>query len=219
MAAEPEAAARPPAERAPPRLAPVLEAVAVLVITLPLAIGLRFPTLWFVVPFAILTATGRPYEDYGLSLRNPGTLRFHLATATLIFGGYALLHYAFARLVLGLRFELALPPNFLAVVFAQLVVVGLSEEFFFRGYLQTQLDQYFERRFTFLGARFGWGLVVAAVLFGLCHIVSGDFSRLRVVFFGLFAGWLRARSDTIAVPAAYHGVANVLYEVMARSME
>ena len=56
------------------------------------------------------------------------------------------------------------------------------------------------------------------MLFGLCHIVTGDLTRLRVIFFGLFAGWLRARTDTIAVPAAYHGVANVLYEFMARSM-
>jgi membrane protease YdiL (CAAX protease family) len=39
-----------------------------------------------------------------------------------------------------------------------------------------------------------------------------------VIFFGLFAGWLRERTDTIAVPAAYHGVANILYETMARSM-
>ena len=77
-------------------------------------------------------------------------------TVTVVFGGYALLHYAFARLVLGLHFEPTLPPDFLQVVFAQLVVVGLSEEFFFRGYLQTQLNQYFARRFTVLGARWGW---------------------------------------------------------------
>jgi len=194
------------------------EAIIAMIVTLPLAIGLRYPTLWFVVPFVILTVSGRPYDEYGLTLRNPGTLRFHLITAAVIFGGYALLHYAFARVVLGLRFAPTLPPDFAEVVFAQLVVVGLSEEFFFRGYLQTQLNRYFERRFELLGARFGWGLILAAVLFGVCHIVTGDFTRLRVIFFGLFAGWLRERTDTIAVPAAYHGVANVLYELMARSM-
>ena len=35
---------------------------------------------------------------------------------------------------------------------------------------------------------------------------------------GLFAGWLRERTGTIAVPAAYHGFANLLYDFMARSM-
>jgi membrane protease YdiL (CAAX protease family) len=102
-------------------------------------------------------------------------------------------------------------------LFTQLVVVGLSEEFFFRGYLQTHLNMLFGRPFEFLGARFGWGLILAAIIFGLCHIVTGDLQRMQVAFFGLFAGWLRERTDTIAVPAAYHGVANVLYETLARS--
>jgi len=201
-----------------PPTAPVLEALAALLVTLPLAIWLRYPTLWFLVPFIIITLAGRPYEFYGLSLHKPESLRFHLITAGVIFGGYALSHYAFARIVLGRHFDPTLPPDFAEVVFTQFVVVGLSEEFFFRGYLQTHLNLRFPRTRQFLGARYGWGLILAAVLFGVCHIVTGDLTRLRVIFFGLFAGWLRERTDTIAVPAAYHGFANVLYEFMARSM-
>lgn len=198
--------------------APVIEALVLLAITLPLAVALRYPTLWFVVPFAVITMTGRRYDVYGLTVRGPGTAAFHLVTATLIFGGYALLHYAFARVVLGLRFDLTLPDDFADVVITQLLVIGLSEEFFFRGYLQTHLNCRFGRPWQFLGARFGWGLPLAAVLFGVCHLVTGDITRLRVIVFGLFAGWLRERTETIAVPAAYHGVANIVYEVMARSM-
>lgn len=200
------------------RAAPAIEALVALAVTLPLSIGLRYPTLWFLVPFVLLSVTGRPYDVYGLTLRNPGSLRFHALTAGVIFGGYALLHYAFARLILGLRFVPTLPPDFADTVLTQLVVVGLSEEFFFRGYLQTQLNRCFDRPFQLFGARYGAGLILAAVLFGVCHIVTGDLTRLRVIFFGLFAGWLRERTETIAVPAAYHGCANILYEVMARSM-
>jgi membrane protease YdiL (CAAX protease family) len=195
-----------------------IEALIALAVTLPLAVGLRYPTLWFLVPFAIISVTRRPYDAYGLTLRNPGSPGFHLITASVIFGGYALLHYAFARLVLGQHLVPSLPEDFPELAFTQLVVVGLSEEFFFRGYLQTQLDRCFDRRFQFLGARFGWGLILAAVLFGLCHVITGNIARLRVVFFGLFAGWLRARTDTIAVPAAYHGCANILYETLAHSL-
>src|SRR5258707_338698 len=126
-----------------PRLGPLPEALIALRVPLPFAIGLRFPTLWFLVPFAILTRTGRPYERYGLTWQNPGSVRFHLTCATVIFGGYALLHYAFARIVLGLHFQPALPPNLAEAAFTQVVVIGLSEEFFFRGYLQTQLNDYF----------------------------------------------------------------------------
>ena len=199
------------------RAAPVTEALAALAVTLPLAIWLRYPTLWFFVPFVIITVAGRPYELYGLTLRRPESLRFHLITATVIFGGYALLFHAVARFALGYRFQPTLPDDFFSVLFTQLVVVGLSEEFFFRGYLQTHLNGFFGRPFRFLGARFGWGLILAAILFGLCHVVTGDFQRMQVAFFGLFAGWLRERTDTIAVPAAYHGVANVLHETLARS--
>lgn len=200
------------------RLAPVVEALVVLLATLVLAVWLRYPTLWFLVPFAVVTVARRPYEEYGLTLHGLGSARFHAVTAGTVFGSYALLHLAFARTVLGLRFAPSLPPDFAELAFVQLAVIGLSEEFFFRGYLQTELDRSFGRPFEFLGARFGWGLIVAALLFGLCHLVTGDLTRMRVTFFGLFAGWLRARTDSIAVPAAYHGCANILAAVLSHSM-
>jgi membrane protease YdiL (CAAX protease family) len=199
------------------RAAPAIEALVALAVTLPLAIALRYPVMWFFVPFLIITFTRRPYELYGLTLRDPGGPRFHLATIAVIFGGYALLYYGFGQLVLGRNFVPAAPPSFDFAV-TQLIAVGLSEEFFFRGYLQTHLNLYFGRPWQFLGARFGWGLILAAVLFGVCHVFTGDFTRLQVIFFGLFAGWLRERTDTIAVPAAYHGVANILHDFLARSM-
>lgn len=203
---------------APPETGSVAEALIALAITLPFAIWLRWPTLWFLVPFAIITVTRRPYEVYGLTWRNLGSLRFHLVTCLVIFGGYSLGHYLFARWMFGAEFNPTLPPNPIESVFAQLVVIGLSEEFFFRGYLQTQLDAKYGRPHRFLGAQFGRGLIYAALLFGLCHVVTGDLTRMRTAFFGLFAGWLRARSDSIAVPAAYHGFANLLYEFMAASL-
>jgi membrane protease YdiL (CAAX protease family) len=200
------------------RLGPVAEALLALAVTLPLVLWLGWPTLWFVVPFAILTVANRPYDEYGLTWRNPGSVRFHLATCALIFPAYALLHVGFARLVLGQQFDPALPPRFAELALHQFITIGLSEEFFFRGYLQTQLNRRFARRFQFAGARFGWGLLLAALLFGLCHIVTGDFARMRTAVFGLFAGWLRERTDSIAVPAAYHGFANVLVAVLSSSL-
>lgn len=206
----------PPAE--PAAVGTVGEAVLAMLVTLPLAIWLRLPTLWFLVPFAIITVARRPYEVYGLTWRDLGSLRFHLCTATVVFGGYALLHYAWARVVLGLHFEPTLPPDLLATAFTQVVVVGLSEEFFFRGYLQTHLNAAYGRPYRLLGAPCGRGLVYAALLFGLCHVVTGDLGRMRTAVFGLFAGWLRERTGSIAVPAVYHGVANLLWEIMWRSM-
>jgi len=198
--------------------APAIEGLVLILITLPLAIAYSLPTLWFVAPFAVISLSRRPYEDYGLTLHNPGTLRFHVTVCLVVFGTYALLHYAFGRWYLGRHFSPTLPPDFPRLVVDQMVLIGLSEEFFFRGYLQTQFNRWLGRPYQFLGARYGPGLIAAAVLFGLCHIVGGDVTRFRTAFFGLFAGWLRERTGTILVPAAYHGAANLLYEVMQRSL-
>jgi hypothetical protein len=197
---------------------PVVESVLLMLITLALSVGLRLPTLWFLIPFAVITLTRRPYEPYGLSLRKPGSVRLHACICLVVYGGYALAHYGFAHLYLGRELKPALPPNFGRLLLEQLLLVGLPEEFFFRGYLQTQLNRALGRPYQLLGARWGMGLPIAALLFGLCHLIDGDVTRLRVVLFGLFAGWLRERTDTILVPAAYHGLSNVLYETMQRSL-
>lgn len=197
----------------------VVEALTVLAATLMLAVSLGYPTLWFVVPFAVISLGGRRYEDYGLQRGRPGGVAFHAAVIGLVLGGYALGHYLFARLLLGQTFTATLPDAFARTLLEQVLVVGLSEEFFFRGYLQSQLNRQFGRPWRFLGAPFGWGLVLAAVLFGLCHLVTGPPTQLKVIFFGLFAGWLRERTETIYVPAVYHGVSNCLYFFMAASME
>lgn len=198
---------------------PVVEALTVLAATLLLAVALGYPTLWFVVPFAVITLAGRRYEDYGLQRGRPGGPAFHAAVIGLVLGGYALGHYLFARFLLGQSFSPTLPPSFARTVLEQLFIVGLSEEFFFRGYLQTQLNRHFGRPWRFLGAEWGWGLVLAAVLFGLCHLVHGPPTQLKVIFFGLFAGWLRERTDTVYVPAAYHGISNCLYFFLAASLD
>ncbi|OFV87912.1 MAG: hypothetical protein A3J75_03155 [Acidobacteria bacterium RBG_16_68_9] len=196
----------------------VIEALALLAITLPLAVHFEVPSLWLLTPFALLTATRRRYEDYGLTLRRPGSLRFHLTVCSVIYGSYCLAHYGYGHWWLGRTFQPTLAPDFAAQVIDQILVVGLSEEFFFRGYVQTQFNRWLGRPYRVLGAQCGWGLIAAAVLFGLCHLVDGDLTRARVVFFGLFAGWLRERTDTIAVPGAYHGIANLLYDFMQRSL-
>jgi membrane protease YdiL (CAAX protease family) len=200
------------------RPTPAIEAILLLAVTLPLAVYLRLPTLWFFAPFVVLTAARRPYEDYGLSLRQPGSLAFHLKVCLVVYGSYLLAHYVFGRLVLQRDFQATLAPDFLMRVVEQLLFIGLSEEFFFRGYLQTQLNRWLGRPYRFLGASWGPGLIIAAVLFGLCHLVDGDVTRLRVIVFGLFAGWLRERTGTILVPAAYHGASNLLYDFMQRSL-
>jgi len=197
---------------------PAVEGLLILAVTFPLAVSLRVPTLWFVAPLALITLTQRPYADYGLSVATPGGLRFHVAVVLGVFVPYALGHYAIAHWWWGADFRFRLPAQFAIAVFDQLLIIGLSEEVFFRGYLQTQFDRVWGRPYRCLGAHWGVGLPLAAALFAVCHMWSGGPARLIVLFPGLLYGWLRARSDTILVPAAYHGVSNLVMQVMLESL-
>jgi membrane protease YdiL (CAAX protease family) len=200
------------------RYKPIAEALALLLVTFPIAVGLHLSTLWFVLPFALVTLAKRPYAEYGLSVDNPGSFRFHVAVTVVVFVPYLIGHYLFAHWTAGLAFHFRVPPRFPALAVDQVLLYALPEEFFFRGYLQTQFDRVYGRPYQFLGARWGLGLPVADALFAVCHVVYGGPVRLIVFFPGLLYGWLRARTDTILVPTFYHAGSNLLMQLMLASL-
>jgi len=198
-----------------------VEALALLAITLPSALLLRESSLWFLIPFALITLQRRDYTEYGLDLWSRarwGGVRFHVLNVGVVFGAYALGHVLLARWFFGQHFNLQLPEHPYWLLVNQLLAVALPEEFFFRGYLQTQLNRSFGRPFVLLGARVGIGLPVAAALFALCHVPLGGATQLIVFFPGLWYGWLRERTDGIAVPIVYHALSNVLMRVILTSL-
>jgi len=196
------------------RYLPALEGAGVLLATLPL--GLWQPAFWLLVPFALIAATKRSFDEYGLRWEF-GPIRFHALVCGLVLGGYALGHYLWGTYLQGAKFHPRLPQNLGRLVFYQVVDVALPEEFFFRAYLQSQLNRTFSRSFHLLGARWGLGMPIAAALFALCHLIYGELWQLKVFFFGLFAGWLRERTQSIAAPIAYHAAGNILLEFMTIS--
>jgi membrane protease YdiL (CAAX protease family) len=127
-----------------------------------------------------------------------------------VFLPYAFGHWLWAYTTAGATFDFRLPEHLGSLVFNETLIVALPEEFFFRGYLQTQLDKTFGRPYRFLGADVGFGLPIAAAVFALCHVPFGGPPRMIVFFPGLLYGWLRARTDTIIVPTLYHAASNVL---------
>ncbi|MBI3072524.1 MAG: CPBP family intramembrane metalloprotease [Deltaproteobacteria bacterium] len=99
---------------------------------------------------------------------------------------------------------------------AQFLLVALSEEIFFRGYLQTRLDEAFPPRRTFLGATVGWGLLATSALFALTHVVSHGTPVVLAVFFPSLAfGWLRAKTGSIIAPIIFHGLCNIWVQLLS----
>lgn len=101
---------------------------------------------------------------------------------------------------------------------AELVVVALPEEMFFRGYVQSRLDEVWPARGSLLGARVGPAIVVASALFALCHLaVQGNPATLAVFFPGLAFGWLRARAGSILPGVVFHALCNLFIETLNQS--
>lgn len=102
-----------------------------------------------------------------------------------------------------------------------LLFVGLGEELLNRGYVQSRLDQAFGKPLAFGGAHFGWGVIIASLLFGLSHVtngldpVAGTFDPqwwwgLWTFFGGLVFGYVREKTGSIIAPAILHGLPQAL---------
>ncbi len=98
----------------------------------------------------------------------------------------------------------------------QLLCVGFAEEFFYRGYMQTRLNQLFPPdRWRLFGATFGWSLPITALLFTLGHsLVTWQWWQPFIIFPALIFGWLRSRTGNILAGTLFHAFANTAMIVL-----
>lgn len=195
------------------------------------------------LPTGLLLRRKEDFAPYGLVIRpvGRGLLIFLLGAAIIFplfavgtFGYYAVVCRAASRgypipsLIRGMcrRFvgtsswpSLRLPKELGHMALAQLLVVALPEEYFFRGYLQSRLEAWRPSRRRFLGQPVGLSLVVAAALFALGHLLV-DFNALRLaVFFpGLVFGWMRQATGSILAGVLFHASSNLVSELVHASL-
>lgn len=99
----------------------------------------------------------------------------------------------------------------------QILVIALPEEAFYRGYLQTSLDEAWPPHWRIFGARVGRGILFASILFALGHVATEpNPNRLAVFFPSLLFGWLRARTGGIGASLGYHAACNIFASLLAR---
>ncbi len=104
-------------------------------------------------------------------------------------------------------------------VLSFVVCAAVGEELFFRGYVQSRLNESFRRRWTIFGIRFGPGLIIASVLFGLIHTLNPyDYfthsGRLNWIWGMTTAsavayGLLREKTGSVVTPMILHGFVNL----------
>jgi membrane protease YdiL (CAAX protease family) len=200
-------------------------------------------TVFLLLPILLLQRRGEDFERFGIALggllggapRRPGLLGLALDLVTLtwknrarIVGdvGFAIALgcLIFPPFVLGFQlywqptraFTFVAPDGFWGVALAQLVVVGLPEEFFYRGYVQTRLHEVFPRTVRVLGTDVSpLALLVTSTLFALGHfLVDLDPGRLAVFFPSFLFGWIRQRRGSIGAGAIFHAMCNVIADVL-----
>src|SRR6185295_1399554 len=92
---------------------------------------------------------------------------------------------------------------------------------FYRGYIQSRVNESFRRRWRFMGVPFGMGLVVSSLLFGFLHALNSvDYFEGRFtfawgfgvanVFTGLLYGCLREMTGSVVAPIVTHATLDVL---------
>jgi hypothetical protein len=171
-------------------------------------------------------------ERYGLALGGlvmPGKLRFPrlaVATAQALAWAVGLSLIFFVPFFLGWRlwwapkmtFSLHVAPkDALNEIMGQILVIALPEEAFYRGYLQSRLDEAFPRKVRFLGAQIGLALLIASLIFALGHLATiRQPVRLAVFFPSLVFGWLRARTGGVGASIAFHAMCNLFSETLGR---
>jgi len=183
-----------------------------------LSLRLEAPLVWLFLPLALLLLWRRSLSEYGLDLRlRPPSMPVHVGLGATLLLLYGLAHAWVARSWFQQTFVPTLPPSPILDLVREFLAVAFPEEVFFRGYLQTRWNDACGRRWRLFGAAVGPALLIQASVFAVCHLATGDWSRLRVFFFALLAGWLRERSGSVLAPAAYHAVANVWYKIVTAS--
>jgi len=124
------------------------------------------------------------------------------------------LDFSLARV--GAAFDASTGGTLLDLCLGHLLVIALPEEAFFRGYVQSSLDERWGTPHNLFGAQVGWGLVATSVVFALGHLLAVPYpARLAVFFPSLLFGWLRNRTGGVGASILFHGTCNVLAAVLA----
>ncbi len=161
------------------------------------------------LPLPYVWKSGRP-SRYGLI---PGkTARNLLLTIGVAVAVLVPFYLVFFRFRPPVGWEGVFPDHPLRLIIVQFLIVAIPEEFFFRGWLQTELDDRSKIKWNIAGAKVGPGWVAANLLFALTHLaVYVNLTRAFVFFPGLLFGWLRARTGSVLYPAILHAVCNITF--------
>jgi uncharacterized protein len=99
---------------------------------------------------------------------------------------------------------------------------GIQEEIAFRGIMLTLLNRVYIKKFSVFGIKFGWGLIVVTISFGIIHSVfvmsNSRFELIPTNFIftsliGFVLGLLAENSGSLAFPIFAHNIVNIFVDI------
>jgi membrane protease YdiL (CAAX protease family) len=173
-------------------------------------------------PLVFLSAAAIPtlirkksLRGIGFQLVQPKQLLWNLFVVSLIvfpflFGGVLLLRYCNLPLPMGPAIPIK---KWFVWILYQFLFVATSEETFFRGYLQSNLQHLLTTAVkTKLELSQWYSIIICAMFFAGAHVVIlGNVTSIVTFFPGLVFGWLFVRTRSLLTPVLFHGLANVVY--------
>ncbi len=103
------------------------------------------------------------------------------------------------------------PEELGTLVLYQVFFVAIPEEFFYRGYMQTRLNEVFDRRFLLFGIPWGQALLITSLFFAFGHsVVVLRWWHFAIFFPSLLFGLLRERTGGVLAGAFFHALCNIV---------
>lgn len=175
------------------------------------------PVLFMYMPVLACNLRGADSWSYPLALpalRDAGpwkeALKLNAVLIGLIFVPFLVLYHFWQTQVFGFAWTGRMPSQPLMLIGYHLFFVAIPEEMFYRGYMQSRLDELWPPRWRVLGVMMGPGWLVTCVLFAFGHsLVQVQWWHFAIIVPSLAFGWLRSRTDHVVAGALFHAWCNV----------
>lgn len=179
--------------------------------------SLIFAVIFLYVPIVVLKKRKRDIDfldkNAGAVLRS---LAIFAAAAVIIFPLFFIGAHFWVSYVYGQAFGgFSVPPDIIKTGAYQLLMIALPEEFYFRGYVQSSLNNVFSKKWRILGADLGWSWVITAAAFAIVHsFVALQWWHFAIFFPGLLFGYLRELTGSITAPILIHAMSNIVMAIV-----
>lgn len=175
------------------------------------------PLLFIYAPVLLCRLRGVDSWSYRLSIPAfrdlrawGGALKLTAVVSAVIGVPFLVGYHVYQTQLFGAEPGQGLPDELLTLIAYQLFFVAIPEEFFYRGYFQTRLNELFPRRWLIFGTPVGWGAVLASAYFAFGHsLVEIQWWHFATFFPGLVFAWLRERTGGVVAGAFFHAVCNI----------